>query len=898
MSKIFEIKTDYFSDDGISLNLEQRTNIIYGSNGTGKTTISKCIEKDFKNKASENKASENKASENKAFENKAFVFNQEFVNKNVFYSNDGGFQDVSPENKKNRSKLLVSQRCIDIDKYIFDISKENEEVRKSNNVFSPNDIKIKFKYNDEKVTAFVNGIDDSDMGKIFDEINGHNEIVNLALKEKEKLILNAKDEVEINELYCDIVENYKNLIDTDEFIKEFDYSKNNDFIELIIRSNNWNEIVKLNNLITVATEFQENNINKIKELVSKYLKEADNNTLIKSVYLDLINILKKHVNINDDEIKELEKAAHIKEINEWITKGHGIHRNIKDFCYYCKNKITNKVSIVDEILLKANESQKTESFNALSSFFEECKKHITSNVDSLKRINQENNWDNKTTEHIMVEKALEIYDGWNQLIASVEKMTGNNNNDQIEKRIEAYKQIEIELLSENNIKIENNIQLIANNLIQGNEEFVIKSMQLNYFNDIAKHCQQRLKEMLEMENTVASQKISQRYKELTELNLSPLNDIELKLSKSGANTKGDTNYQLDIIDAKTKKAPYNTMSSGQRSMLAFLIFIIQIEEYKDQFSENDIIVIDDPVDGMDYFSYITTCIITNNLANNISKPTFLVLSHNYEFINALLMSPSFKDSQLTKLTYDKRIISITQDNLLQTDISLITSFINRFSNMVEENEKDLNTLYLVSSAILITKVVDNYLYSIIEENVGINLIPTKDMYVNIKESILNNKEKIENYNEIIDFIDIYRGIRNSNNKKDGDGFFDDKRKVEVLQVKLKELLLLFKKFKVDTKFIDVLIILCDVESSKFSDNYCNFSETEIPNDIRISFEDVQLIRAAQIMFYAKNNKGVNNESLRYLSNNLRHSPYSLSDPIITFDFSHIIKKVNKTGNEK
>jgi hypothetical protein len=51
-------------------------------------------------------------------------------------------------------------------------------------------------------------------------------------------------------------------------------------------------------------------------LVSKYLKEADNNTLIKSVYLDLINILKKHVNINDDEIKELEKAAHIKEINE------------------------------------------------------------------------------------------------------------------------------------------------------------------------------------------------------------------------------------------------------------------------------------------------------------------------------------------------------------------------------------------------------------------------------------------------------------------------------------------------------------------------------------------------------------------------------------------------------
>jgi hypothetical protein len=175
--------------------------------------------------------------------------------------------------------------------------------------------------------------------------------------------------------------------------------------------------------LTVATEFQENNINKIKELVSKYLKEADNNTLIKSVYLDLINILKKHVNINDDEIKELEKAAHIKEINEWITKGHGIHRNIKDFCYYCKNKITNKVSMVDEILLKANESQKTESFNALSSFFEECKKHITSNVDSLNRIQKDNKWDNKTTEHIMVEKALEIYDAWNKMIDDIDKKT-------------------------------------------------------------------------------------------------------------------------------------------------------------------------------------------------------------------------------------------------------------------------------------------------------------------------------------------------------------------------------------------------------------------------------------------------------------------------------------------
>jgi hypothetical protein len=70
------------------------------------------------------------------------------------------------------------------------------------------------------------------------------------------------------------------------------------------------------------------------------------------------------------------------------------------------------------------------------------------------------------------------------------KRLGNNNNDQINKGIDEYEQIEIELLSEDDIKIENNIQLIADNVIQGNEEFVIESMQLNYFSDIAKHCQQ------------------------------------------------------------------------------------------------------------------------------------------------------------------------------------------------------------------------------------------------------------------------------------------------------------------------------------------------------------------------------------------------------------------------
>jgi Fe-S cluster assembly ATPase SufC len=218
MGKIFEIKTDYFSDKGISLDLEQRTNIIYGSNGAGKTTISKFIEDDSKNSA--------------------FVFNQEFVNKNVFYSNDEGFKDVSPENKKNRSKLLVSQRCIDIDNYISNILKKIDEVKKNINLFSSNDIKTKFKYSDDKITAFVNSVDVLNMSKIFEEINDHNEIVTSVLKEKKEIISNAKDEVEIYRLYCDIVDNYQTLIDPTQFIKEFDYSKNDDFIELIRRRNN------------------------------------------------------------------------------------------------------------------------------------------------------------------------------------------------------------------------------------------------------------------------------------------------------------------------------------------------------------------------------------------------------------------------------------------------------------------------------------------------------------------------------------------------------------------------------------------------------------------------------------------------------------------------------------
>jgi broad-specificity NMP kinase len=349
MGKIFEIKTDYFSDKGISLDLEQRTNIIYGSNGAGKTTISKFIEDDSKNSA--------------------FVFNQEFVNKNVFYSNDEGFKDVSPENKKNRSKLLVSQRCIDIDNYISNILKKIDEVKKNINLFSSNDIKTKFKYSDDKITAFVNSVDVLNMSKIFEEINDHNEIVTSVLKEKKEIISNAKDEVEIYRLYCDIVDNYQTLIDPTQFIKEFDYSKNDDFIELIRRRNNWNENVKLNSLVDGATAFQKSNINKIKDIVSNYLAEVNSNKEIKAVYYELINILKKHVEVSESEVKELEKAEHLNKINEWISTGHEIHKNINNLCYYCKNTSINNFSIIDKLLLKANESQKTQSYNALTSFF-------------------------------------------------------------------------------------------------------------------------------------------------------------------------------------------------------------------------------------------------------------------------------------------------------------------------------------------------------------------------------------------------------------------------------------------------------------------------------------------------------------------------------------------------
>jgi hypothetical protein len=77
--------------------------------------------------------------------------------------------------------------------------------------------------------------------------------------------------------------------------------------------------------------------------------------------------------------------------------------------------------------------------------------------------------------------------------------------------------------------------------------------------------------------------------------------------------------------------------------------------------------------------------------------------------------------------------------------------------------RDLNTLYLVSCAILITKVVDNYLYSIIEENVGINLIAIIG-YVceTLRTALIIIKKRLRTMNEIIEFVDIYRDIRNSN----------------------------------------------------------------------------------------------------------------------------------------
>ncbi|WP_186788084.1 AAA family ATPase [Spiroplasma clarkii] len=407
---------------------------------------------------------------------------------------------------------------------------------------------------------------------------------------------------------------------------------------------------------------------------------------------------------------------------------------------------------------------------------------------------------------------------------------------------------------------------------------------------------ERMKNYLEIENSKMSTDIKKRYDELVKQNISPIRNINLSLVKSGARTRGKENVQLEIKNSSTDKAPFNVISSGQRSMLAFIIFIMSLEKkLKVNKDRDEIIVIDDPVDSMDLFSYFA---VTNMLQEVIKcapiKVKFIILTHNFEFINTLLFA-FFDKISLKKLDYSKELIDLEIKDLVNSDISLIIAFIEHFNLTKDVNCHCLNAFYLMTTGILLAKVMDNYFYSLIEKNLGENRIPAAKIYKDIREVLNNNRDKIEDYEQNFELFEFYTRFRTGEKEDKTSGIFNcDLSNVNKHIEKMRELIEKYANLSSEPKLINVMKkLLC--KNINVSIKNLNFLQFEIP--LNLEFRLVQVIKAAKIMYYAKtSDEKCENKTINKISNHFRHSPYSMSSPLISFDYDELLRLIANLNN--
>lgn len=308
----------------IKFNIDEKFAFIYGPNGTGKTTFSRAI-------------GNGKRIKDKNINKIHLVFNQDFINNNIYISTSDG---TYKSDVKNRSKL----------KQIFlgDSSKEDNETL--------NFLRQKIREYG-KLTFNINNFK-SDFKNIVMKLIEDDERY---LKEYEKYILEYVDDELLYRYFKNVLERIdkENLkinslkIDDEEYISKIDlgnisttYSEEQIKDELFkfYKECYDNEEKSLNSIVdnfnkNFLNTFKVDDFNKKYEIISNLI---ENMKLSKELYEIVLKL-------DSDENKYLEeilngKNVNISNVKKWIAEGDNFHKKI-DFesCLYCRNEISEEI---------------------------------------------------------------------------------------------------------------------------------------------------------------------------------------------------------------------------------------------------------------------------------------------------------------------------------------------------------------------------------------------------------------------------------------------------------------------------------------------------------------------------------------------------------------------------
>lgn len=846
---------------------------IYGPNGTGKTTFSRVYY-------------------DKKIDNVVYkVFNEDFINNNVYVTDMDGSKQSS-ENKKGLNRLFIGKN---VKKYSDFLTRIRQRKNQFNSIPVNNDYK-------ETNDFFINKIDE-----IFD---GNDEYK----KNKDPFIEHILKPEDVK----NIIEEVKKLIDienitistknilNDKYTKNYEYDYqvniNNDLLKQEImkylKEKNKNQMEEYNKSIN---EFEINIKNLLDVLSTNLLLQVEEIKKELDIEFKKYEIIK---NIDEENKKFIqnvigEKDVSCDEIENWQKEGYKFHKEIEfKTCLYCHNEDIQ--SDVRESYITLYENKYIKLLNSLKTV---VGKYINNIIMDKIKYDSIKSFYEKTGRNIELLVIQDIYKNIDEIQETISQIyTKKKFDDKIIERIKAlldyydsvkniFEKIEEDAEKKEVVKFEFNESL---KLLYTNIDIIRQVKKEIFLNNLTR-IENELKERI---NTIQQQEIEkvQTYLQFYQKIFNTKYSIEKV--KSTMSSAQEANAMLEIKFNNRRKI--NEISTGEKNILALIVFFSNLENELKKLNDNEkiTIILDDPVNSNDWNIFFSLQAIIEDYLQHCYRDKIediIILSHNVDYAVIQLQNLKQKNEKVKLLRlFPDTCINIDIDLIYTNDIKLISNFIFEWLKSFEKK--------------------DNYYYMSLNESYRVFLSYRKffeDLIyersyisqVKVDGEEKGDIEKIKNISNNSDFIDLLdyssKILYNLDDSKVNVSLFT-KKFINVIKLIIGDENILKMENSDLTKILDEIKI---DDTTQFAIKGKEESNTIKANDFIIDGKNLDQEKMKNILvkvFTMKKDsrdsdeiKFMNNQSKIYYMNYIKHSNELVGKPLLALDVEPMIKYLNE-----
>lgn len=651
-------------------NKETNCAFIYGKNGSGKSSLSKLFT--ISNKDKENKAYaedllrlKTKNSDNELFVKiiydndnitefknnqiinpiKIPVFNQEYIDSKITYQED--FKNNKfKENTLNYGIELITKKA-----YITKVTEGKTYQKQKEDLI--NKIEEKIKESVEIIKKDTNTKDNNKNYALFN-IEKLKSFNSKEIPDKDKINNLRLEHIAYIQNLKDLNENNKILFKCNFFELTNDFEKKLESINKSIIFNEDKEKTEASRSILdhLSEELRQWKLSGVNYIENNKCPFCDND-------ITSNELVEKYINYVDSKVSKMKQFISV-EINEFNNYINNTDQQI--------SIIKSKAQYLDAIF-KTNLSEELEKFyNKVKEFLDKVLVILTEKIKNEYLLIDCSSFIEPID--INVYHKLKIqYDDLNKKITEINKKIDSSTSDKTKRNDEYFKTVAIYL---SYYEVENEIHKL-------------------------KDIEEKIKNIL-----VELKPLKEAYEsELREKNilLKKINEILDDFNIN--NYRVDEEFDLCLNGEKVSFCVEKLLSNGEKSIIAFALFISELELYYSDLEKN-IIFIDDPISSLDYPNLYGIYNYINNLIEKNKNSQFIICSHNTMFLNLFKFDYPNKRAVYFKFLDDNGKTKILNDN-------------DNLDSIYLEKLKEIFSVYKTNSVTNIQKLyIHNYCRYVLE----------------------------------------------------------------------------------------------------------------------------------------------------------------------------------------